>query len=114
MECINAGSFSRFHHSRVIAADRGGRCRNRIGSGWLEAGQNHHGQPGPVNRNAGVRGAAIETFEIARALAEVEVAPKRFRLRRLLRQALTKLRDRVGAPGLAAGAGAVWTLAEAA
>ena len=67
-----------------------------------------------VDRNAGVRAAAIDTFEIARALAQVEVSPECFRLRRLLRQALTKLRDRVGAPGLATGAGAVWTLAEAA
>ena len=67
-----------------------------------------------VDRNAGVRAAAIDTFEIARALAEAEAPPERFRLRRLLQQALAKLRDRVGAPGLAAGAGAVWTLAEAA
>ena len=36
---------------------------------------------------------------------EVEAAPERFRLRRLLRQALAKLRDRVGAPGLAAESG---------
>ena len=67
-----------------------------------------------VDRNAGVRAAAIDTFEIARALAQVEVSPECFRLRRLLRQALTKLRDRVGAPGLPAGADAVWTLPEAA
>ena len=67
-----------------------------------------------VDRNAGVRAAAIDTFEIARALAEVEVSPECFRLRRLLRQALTKLRDRVGAPGLAAEAGGVWMQAEAA
>jgi hypothetical protein len=62
-----------------------------------------------VDRNAGVRAAAIDTFEIARALAEVEAPPERFRLRRLLRQALAKLRDRVGAPDLAE-----WTRAEAA
>ena len=67
-----------------------------------------------VDRNAGVRAAAIDTFESARALAQVEVSPECFRLRRLLRQALTKLRDRVGAPGLPAGADAVWTLPEAA
>jgi len=62
-----------------------------------------------VDRNAGVRAAAIDTLEIARALAEVEAPPERFRLRRLLRQALAKLRDRVGAPDLAE-----WTRAEAA
>src|SRR3954447_26606931 len=62
-----------------------------------------------VDRNAGVRAAAIDTFEIARALAEVEAPPERFRLRRLLRQALAKLRDRVGPPALAK-----WTRAEAA
>jgi hypothetical protein len=58
-----------------------------------------------VDRNAGARAAAIDTFEIARALAKVEAPPERFRLRRLLRQALAKLRDRVGAPGLMAKAG---------
>ena len=31
-----------------------------------------------------VRAAAIDTFEIARALAEAEAPPERFRLRRLL------------------------------
>ena len=67
-----------------------------------------------VDRNAGVRAAAIDTFEIARALAEAEAPPERFRLRRLLRQALAKLRDRVGAPGLTAEVGAEWTSAEAA
>ncbi len=67
-----------------------------------------------VDRNAGVRAAAIDTFEIARALAEVEAPPERFRLRRLLRQALAKLRDRVGAPGLTAEVSAEWTQAEAA
>ena len=55
-----------------------------------------------ADRNAGVRAAAIDTFEIARALAEAEAPPERSRLRRLLRQALTKLRDRVGAPAVAA------------
>src|SRR4051812_47710891 len=54
-----------------------------------------------VDRNAGLRAAAIDTFEIARALAEVEAYPDQFRLRRHLRQALEKLRDRVGAPCLA-------------
>ena len=70
-----------------------------------------------VDRNAGVRAAAIDTFEIARALAEVEELPERYRLRRLLRQALAKLRDRVGAPGLTAEAsftGQQWRRAEAA
>src|SRR3954451_14401770 len=67
-----------------------------------------------VDRNAGVRAAAIDTLEIARALAEVEAPPERFRLRRLLRQALAKLRDRVGAPGLTAEVSAEWTQAEAA
>ena len=37
-----------------------------------------------ADRNAGVRAAAIDTFEIARALAEAEAPPER----RLLRQAL--------------------------
>jgi hypothetical protein len=55
-----------------------------------------------IDHNAGVRAAAIDTFEIARALVAVEAPPERFRLRRLLRQALAKLRDRVGAPGLSA------------
>jgi hypothetical protein len=55
-----------------------------------------------ADRNAGVRAAAIDTFEIARALAEAEAPPERFRLRRLLRQALAKLRDRVGAPAVTA------------
>ena len=36
-----------------------------------------------ADRNAGVRAAAIDTFEIARALAEVEAPPERVRLRRL-------------------------------
>ena len=54
-----------------------------------------------VDRNAGLRAAAIDTFEIARALADVESPPERFRLRRLLRQALEQLRDRVGASCLA-------------
>jgi hypothetical protein len=36
-----------------------------------------------VERNAGVRAAAIDTFEIARALAEVQAPPDRVRLRRL-------------------------------
>src|SRR3954464_6355862 len=70
-----------------------------------------------VDRNAGVRAAAIDTFEIARALAEVEAPPERFRLRRLLRQALAKLRDRVGAPSLMVEAGcevAQWAHVEAA
>ena len=67
-----------------------------------------------TDRNARVRAAAIDTFEIARALAEAEAPPERFRLRRLLRQALAKLRDRVGAPGLTAEVGADWTSAEAA
>ena len=67
-----------------------------------------------VDRNAGVRAAAIDTFEIARALAEVEAPPERFRLQRLLRQALAKLRDRVGAPGLTAEVSAEWTRAQAA
>jgi hypothetical protein len=67
-----------------------------------------------VDRNAGVRAAAIDTLEIARALAEVEAPPERFRLRRLLRQALAKLRDRVGAPGLTAEVSAERTLAQAA
>jgi hypothetical protein len=58
-----------------------------------------------VHRNAGVRAAAIDTFEIARALVAVEAPSERVRLRRLLRQALAKLRDRVGAPGLMAKAG---------
>jgi hypothetical protein len=67
-----------------------------------------------VDRNAGVRAAAIDTFEIARALVEVEAPAESFRLRRLLRQALAKLRDRAGAAGLTAEAGAEWTRAEAA
>jgi hypothetical protein len=58
--------------------------------------------------------AAIDTFEIARALAEAEAPPERFRLRRLLQQALAKLRDRVGAGALSAEASAAWTRAEAA
>ena len=58
--------------------------------------------------------AAIDTFEIARA-AEAEAPPERFRLRRrLLQQALAKLRDRVGAGALTAEASAAWTRAEAA
>ena len=64
--------------------------------------------------NAGFRAAAIDTFEIARALAEAEAPPERFRLRRLLQQALAKLRDRVGAPALTAEASAEWTRAKAA
>ena len=52
---------------------------------------------------------SIDTFEIARALAEAEAPPERFRLRRLLQQALAKLRDRVGAPGLTAEASTEWT-----
>jgi hypothetical protein len=67
-----------------------------------------------VHRNAGVRAAAIDIFEIARVLAEVEAPPERFRLRRLLRQAVAKLRDRVGAPDLTAEVSAEWTRAEAA
>jgi hypothetical protein len=59
--------------------------------------------------------AAIDTFEIARALAEAEAPPERFRLRRrLLQQALAKLRDRVGAGAFTAEASAAWTRAEAA
>jgi hypothetical protein len=57
-----------------------------------------------VERNAGVRAAALDTFEAARALAQAEAAPDRVRLRRLLRSALAKLRDRVGAPNLPAEA----------
>jgi hypothetical protein len=57
---------------------------------------------------------SIDTFEIARALAEAEAPPERFRLRRLLQQALAKLRDRVGAGALTAEASAAWTRAEAA
>jgi hypothetical protein len=68
-----------------------------------------------VDRNAGVRAAAIDIFEVARALVEVEAPAERFRLRRLLRQALAKLRDRLGAPGLTAEAGCdQWAHAEAA
>ena len=59
---------------------------------------------GAVERNAGVRAAVIDTFETARALATVETSPDRVRLRRLLRQALAKLRDRVEAPALTADA----------
>ena len=57
-----------------------------------------------VERNAGVRAAAIDTFEIARALADVQAPPDRVRLRRLFRQALVKLHARVGAPALTAKA----------
>jgi hypothetical protein len=70
-----------------------------------------------VDRNAGVRAAAIDTFEIARALAVAEAPPEQFRLRRLLRQALAKLRDRVGASGVTAKAScevAQWAHEEAA
>ena len=67
-----------------------------------------------ADRNAGIRAAAIDTFEIARALAEAEAPPERFRLRRLLQQALAKLRDRLGAGALTAEASAAWTRAEAA
>ena len=52
-----------------------------------------------VEWNAGVRAAAIDTFESARALAAVAAPPDRFRLRRLLRQAVVQLGDRLGAPG---------------
>ena len=65
-----------------------------------------------ADRNAGIRAAAIDTFEIARALAEAEAPPERFRLRRLLQQALAKLRDRLGAGALTAEASAAWTRAE--
>ena len=53
-----------------------------------------------VDRNAGVRAAALDTFEAARALSRAETTPDRLRLQRLLRSALAKLRDRVGAPSL--------------
>ena len=57
-----------------------------------------------VERNAGVRAAAIDTFEIARALVGAEAPSDRVRLRRLLRGALGKLHERVGAPSLTAEA----------
>jgi hypothetical protein len=57
-----------------------------------------------VERNAGVRAAAIDTFEIARALVGADAPSDRVRLRRLLRQALGKLHDRVGVPSLTAKA----------
>jgi hypothetical protein len=57
-----------------------------------------------VDHNAGVRAAALDTFEAARALSHAETAPDRVRLRRLLRSALEKLRDRVGTSSLPAEA----------
>ena len=57
-----------------------------------------------VERNAGVRAAAVDTFEIARALVGAEAPSDRVRLRRLLRRALGKLHDRVGAPSITAKA----------